>query len=119
MRFNAFLILFLLTIVIAAPVADATICPECNDAALLLHMSQQLEVRAGHSIAAQLHSDTCGSTSQKTDSAQDLCPVCSNIAAAMVSACCGAPTMISHTNHLPKLFALSNLSYPINKPPQN
>jgi hypothetical protein len=82
-------------------------------------MQQRFTNGADHSDDSLLSSDAGRSAQQGTGTAQDICPVCANIAAAMDNACCGAPSMISHTNHLPKLTALSDPSYSITKPPQN
>jgi hypothetical protein len=119
MRFNALLILPLLAIVIAAPVVDAIACDDCKDIIPLRDMRQRLTNGADHADGNLLSSDADSPAQQGTGTAQDLCPVCANIAAAMGNACCGAPSMISQTNHLPKLIALSDPSYSITKPPQN
>jgi len=105
-------------IVIAAPVVDALACDDCNDI-IPLPATQRLANGAGQSDGQSLSSVDAHPSTQGTATAQDLCPVCSNTAAAIISACCGAPSMISNTKHLPKLLALSSPSYPINKPPQN
>ena len=119
MRFNALLILSLPILVIAAPVVDATVCDDCKNIMPLQDMQQRSTSGADHSNGQSLSSDEGHPSPQRTSPAQDLCPVCSNIAAAMVNACGSAPSMISHTNHLPKLIAFSDPSYPITKPPQN
>jgi hypothetical protein len=119
MRLNVFLILTLLVIVILAPVVDAIACDDCKDIIPLRDMQQRLTNGADHAHGNMLSSDADSPAQQGTDTAQDLCPVCANIAAAMGNACCGAPSMISQTNHLPKLIALIDPSYSIIKPPQN
>jgi hypothetical protein len=119
MRLNALLIVSLLAIVIAAPIVDAIACDDCNDIVPLRDMHQRLAKGTDHSDGNLLSSDADAPDSQSTATARDLCPVCANIAAAMGAACCGAPLMISHMNHLPKLIAFSDPSYPITKPPQN
>ena len=119
MRLNVFLILTLLVIVILAPVVDAIACDDCKDIIPLRDVQQRLMNGADHADGNMLSSDTDSPAQQGTDTAQDLCPVCANIAAAMGNACCGAPSMISQANVLPHLLALSDPSYPINKPPQN
>jgi hypothetical protein len=119
MRLNAFLIITLLAAVIAAPIVDAIACDDCKDIVPRREMSQRMAKGADHSVCSVLSSDACASDSQRTATAQDLCPVCSNIAAAAGNECCGAPSMISQTNHLPQLIALSDPSYSITKPPQN
>lgn len=113
MRFKSYLILLLMLMVAAAPVVDATICKDCNDETLFSAISQR-----DHATASEISAKS-GADSQRTQSAQDLCPFCSHSAAAMISLACGAPTTISHTYHLPKLLTLSNLSKSITKPPQN
>ena len=118
MRLNVLLIVSLLVIVVAAPVVDAIACDDCKDIIPLRDMQQRFTNGADHSDNNLLSSDAGSSDSQRAATAQDLCPVCANIAAAMGNAY-GAPSMISHTNHLPKLIALSDPSYSITKPPQN
>ena len=119
MRLNALLILALLVIVVAAPIVDAVACDDCRDIVPRRDMQQHLSNRVNHSDGDSLPSDTDHDAQQETGTAQNLCPVCANIAAAMGNACCGAPSMISQANVLPHLLALSDPSYPINKPPQN
>ena len=118
MRLNVLLIVSLLVIVIAAPIVDALACDDCNDIIRLPEMQQQLTNGADYSDSNLLSSDAGHTAPQENGTAQDLCPVCANMAAAMGNACCGAPSMISQRNLLPKLIALSAPSYPINKPPQ-
>jgi hypothetical protein len=119
MKRNAFLIVALLVAFISAPIVDAIACDDCKHIIPRRDLSQRSEKGYEHSACSVSSSDACASDSQRTATARDLCPVCSNIAAAMGNACCGAPTMISETNHLPKLLALSDPSFPITKPPQN
>ena len=119
MKFKAIIIVSLLAIVIAAPVVDALACDDCKDIIALRNMQQHLTNGADHSEDVLLSSDAARPAQQETGTAQDLCPVCADIAAAMVNMCCGAPSMISHTNHLPKLIAFSDPTYSITKPPQN
>lgn len=119
MRLNVLLMLSLLVIVIAAPIVDAIACDDCKDIIPRRDMQQRLTIGADHAAGDLLSSDAGRAARQETGTAQDLCPVCSNIAAAIVNACCGAPLTISHTSHLPKLIAFSDPSYSINKPPQN
>jgi len=118
MKLNALLIVSLLVIVIAAPIVDAIACDDCRDIIPLRAMEQSLANGADHSDGDQLSSEAGCPVQQETGTAQDLCPVCANIAAAMGNACCGAPSMISQMNHLPQMFTLLAPSYPINKPPQ-
>jgi len=119
MRLNVFLILALLVIIILAPVVDAIACDDCNDIIPLRDMQQRLTSGANDANDNLLSSDADIPAQPGTGTAQDFCPVCANIAAAMVNARCGAPSMISQINHLPKLLALSDPSYSITKPPQN
>jgi hypothetical protein len=119
MRFNALPILSLLILVIAAPIVDATVCDDCKHIMPLQDMQLRSTSGADHSNGQSLSSDEGHPSPQRTSPAQDLCPVCSNIAAAMVNACCSAPSMISHTNPFPKLIAFSDPTYSITKPPQN
>ena len=109
--------ILLVASVITAPIVDAIACDDCKDI-VPLRDQQSLVNGADHSDNNLLSSDAGSSDSQRAATAQDLCPVCANIAAAMGNAY-GAPSMISHTNHLPKLIALSDPSYSITKPPQN
>ena len=117
MRLNAFLIVALLVAVIAAPIVDAVACDDCKD--IVRGESQRLTKEADHSGRSVSSSDACTSDSQRTATAPDLCPVCSNIAAAVGNACCIVPTMVSQANHLLKLIVFAEPSYSIAKPPQN
>jgi hypothetical protein len=110
MMFKTIFIISLLTIAITAPVVDATVCKDCNDAAPFLDVSQRLADGNDHSAApqSQLLSDTSCSPSQKTDAAQDLCPVCSHSAAATTMLACGIPSAISVTDNHPKLLSISD-----------
>jgi hypothetical protein len=119
MRLNVLLIVSLLVIIIAAPIVDVIACDDCKDVIPLLDLQQRLTNGAEPSDGNLLSSDADRPAPRETGTARDLCPVCANIAAAMGNACCGAPSMISHTNHLPKLIAFSDPSYSITKPPQN
>ena len=119
MRLNVLLIVSLLVLVIAAPIVDAIACDDCKDIVPVRDMQQRLTKGSDHSDNNLLSSDAGSSDSQGAATARDLCPVCANIAAALENACCEAPSMISHANHLPKLIALSDPSYSITKPPQN
>lgn len=119
MHRKGILIILLLAIVISAPIVDAIACDDCRDIVPLRDMQQQLTTGSDQSDGTILSSDADRPARQQTGSAQDLCPVCANIAAAMGHACCGAPSMISHANHLPKLIAFSDPSNSIAKPPQN
>ncbi len=118
MRCKVLTILFSLLMFIVAPVVDATVCPDCSDTAPFPELSQRIEDQTGHA-AAQLTSGGTGLSSPGTDEAQDLCPFCSQSAAATGSLVCSVPSTIGHTCHLPKLLALSDLSQSITKPPQN
>jgi hypothetical protein len=118
MRLNMLLIVSLLVIVTAAPIVDALACDDCNDIAPL-RGQQRVTKGINPSDGKLLSSDADRPAPQGTATAQDLCPVCSDTAAAIGNAYCCAPSMISHTKPLPKLIALSSPSYPINKPPQN
>ena len=115
---NALLILSLLVIVIAAPVVDALACDKCKDILPLRDMQQRLTMGADQLGVNVLPTDADRAAPQEADATQELCPVCANIAAAMGNACC-SPSIISQTNHLPKLIALSDPLSSINKPPQN
>jgi hypothetical protein len=119
MRLKAYLIIALLLAVIAAPVVDAIACDDCKDIIPLRDMQQCITAGADHPESSVSSPDACASDSHKTATAQDLCPVCSNISAAVGNACCGAPSMISKTDHHPKLLAFSDPSYSITKPPEN
>ncbi len=119
MRLSALLIFALLAAVVAAPIVDAIVCDDCKVIVSLRDVSQRITKGADHSECSVTSSDACAADSQRTATERDLCPVCSNIAAAMGNACCDAPSMISEMHHLPKLSALSDPSYSITKPPQN
>jgi hypothetical protein len=118
MQFRVFLIMLLMAMVVAAPVVDATICPDCIDTAPIAGLSQRL-TNPGGLAAAQWVSTAPGTDSPRTETAQDICPFCSQSVAATASMACGVPSPISYTVHLPKLLALSNLPKSITKPPQN
>ena len=113
MRLNALLIVSLLAIVIAAPIVDALACDDCKDSIPFHDMQQSFTNGADRSDGDLLSADPGRSAQQEAGTAQDLCPVCANIAAAMVNACCGAPSLTGHTNPLPKLIAFSDPSYSI------
>jgi hypothetical protein len=119
MRLNALLIVSLILVVIAAPVVDAIACDDCNDIIPLQDMQQRLTNGVDHSDGRSLLSENGHPSPQGAAAAQDLCPVCANIAAAIVNVCCSAPNVIGQASHLPRLIALSGPSYSINKPPQN
>jgi hypothetical protein len=108
----------LLVIFLAAPIVDAVACDACCDIAPV-RQGQQLSMRAGQSDAGSALSAAGIPASPGTDEAKDLCPVCANIAAAIDTASCSAPCLISQASPLPKLSALADPSYPITKPPQN
>jgi hypothetical protein len=116
---KALLIPVLLAIVIAAPIVDALACDDCKDIVPLRAVQQGMTNGSVQSEGNALSSDVGHPAQQKTGTTQDLCPVCANIAAAMDSAYCCVPSMISHANALPKRIAFSDPSYSINKPPQN
>jgi len=119
MTLKALLIFSLLVVVIAAPIVDAVACDDCADIVPLRDMQQRVTDGVHHSDANILLPDADRPAQQETSAAQDLCPVCANAAATVVNTWCGAPSMISHTNHLPKLIAFSDPTYSIAKPPQN
>jgi len=119
MRLNILLIVSLLLIVIAAPIVDALACDDCKDFIPLRDMQQRPAKDTDHSDGDPLSSSDGHPAPEETGTAQDLCPICANTAAAMSNSCCGAPSMISNTNNLPKLIAFSDPSYSITKPPQN
>jgi hypothetical protein len=118
MRKNALFLAALLVALIAAPVVDAIACDDCKDIIPFQNISKDMEKNADHSRCLVSSADGCDSDSHGTSTAQDLCPVCYNISAAMVNECFGIPTMVSDTNHLPKLLAFSDPSYSITKPPE-
>ncbi len=118
MRLRAYLIIVLLLAIIAAPIVDAIACDDCKDIISLRDTQQCVTNGEDHSDNNPLSSDAGSTAPRDTGTAQDLCPVCANMAVSMGNACCGAPSMISQANHLPKMLALSAPSYPINKPPQ-
>jgi len=119
MRLRSILILVLLISAIAAPVVDAIACDDCKDVVPLRDMQQRFTDRANDPDGIILSFDDDRSAQKETGTASDLCPVCANTAAAIVNTCCGAPSMVSHTNHIQKLIAFSDPTYPITKPPQN
>ena len=119
MQLKSLLILTLLVSVIAAPIVDAVACDDCADIVPLRDIQQRFTDGVHHSDANISSSDADRPAQQETSAAQDLCPVCANTAATVVNTWCGAPSLIIHTNHLPKLIAFSDPSYSIAKPPQN
>jgi len=118
MRLNALLNVSLLLIVIAAPIVDAIACEDCRDIVPLRHMQQCMANEADHADGDLLSHAECPKP-QETGTARDLCPVCSDTAAAMGNTRCGAPSMIDQMNPVQTLIALSDPSYPIAKPPQS
>jgi hypothetical protein len=119
MRFNTLLIVSILVLFIAAPIVDATACDDCRDIIPLRDRQQLLTNGADRSETGPTSSDDGHSAPQDAGTERDLCPVCANVAAAMGHSCYGAPYLTSHLNQLPQLFAQSDPSYPITKPPQN
>jgi len=119
MRLKSILILSLLISFIAAPIVDAIACDDCAHIVPLRGLQQRFTDRANDPDGSILSSDDGRSAKQETGTASDLCPVCANIAAAIVNTCCGAPSLTGHTNLLPKLIAFSDPTYSITKPPQN
>jgi hypothetical protein len=119
MRPTALLIVSLLFMVIAAPVVDAVACDDCKDIVPVRDMRQCSIQGQDHSGCGLPTHDAGRPEQQENGTAQDLCPVCANTAAAMSNACCGAPNILSHTHHLPELMAFSDPTYSISKPPQN
>lgn len=116
---KAFSIVVLLVIVIAAPIVDAIACDDCKDIIPLREMQQSLPKGADHSDGRLLLSEAGHRGPSDADAAQDLCPICADIAASMGNAYFGAPFLHGQVSPLPKLIAFSDPSYPINKPPQN
>lgn len=119
MRLNALLIISLLVIVIVAPIVDAVACDDCKHVLPFRDTQQHVTNGADLSVDSPLLSEKDHPEQRETGSTQDLCPVCANIAAAMGIATSSMPSMISQTNHLPRLIALSDPAYSITKPPQN
>jgi len=119
MRLKALFIFSLLVSVIAAPIVDAVACDDCSDIVPFRDMQQRFTDGVHHSDINILLSNADRPAQQETSASQDLCPVCANTAATVVNTWCVAPSMISLTNHLPKLIAFSDPSYSITKPPQN
>ena len=116
---NAFIIVALLVTLIAAPVVDAIACENCKDIVPLQNMTQRVSKGIDRSECSVSLSDACAADSQRTATAPDLCPVCSSTAVPLDNAYYVAPSLISETNHLPKLLAFSDPSYSITKPPEN
>jgi hypothetical protein len=119
MRFSEILIVFLVALFMAAPVVDAVACDDCREFVPLREMQQRLTNGTQHLAADPAASGDSAATSQETNTARDLCPVCANSAAAMGNSCCSAPSLISQSGHLSRLIAFSDPSYSITKPPQN
>jgi hypothetical protein len=116
---KAFSIVVLLAIVIATPIVDAIACDDCKDIIPLREMQQSLPKGADHSDGDLLLSEAGHQGSSDADAAQDLCPICADVAASMGNANFGAPSLNGQVGPLPKLIAFSDPSYSINKPPQN
>ena len=119
MRLNPLLILSLLAIVIAAPIVDAIACDDCKVIIPLREMQRSLPKGADCSDGDLLLSEAGHQESSNAGTAQDLCPICADIAASMGNANFGAPSLSGQVDPLPKLIAFSDPSYSINKPPQN
>jgi hypothetical protein len=119
MWFKSLLIVSLLAVFLAAPIVDAIACDDCRDIIPLRNKQQLLTNENGQSTGSFASSDTGHPAPLGTGTKLDLCPVCANMAAAMGNTCVSSPSIISETNHFPRLIALSDPSYTITKPPQN
>lgn len=117
MHRKVFFILALMVTVILAPVVDSLACDDCKDILPLRDMRQSMTSGGAHADG-ELSSDAGSHAPRETGTAQDLCPVCANTAAAIDNVYCGAPSLLSQRAQFSKLLALSDPSYSINKPPQ-
>jgi hypothetical protein len=118
MRLCVFIFLLLATFILA-PVLDVVACDDCKDIMPLHDVSQRFTNNTGSPDSSLAAQNAGEQTSPRTATAQDRCPVCSNMAAGISKLSCSAPSSMSQENHLPKLLAFLDPSYPINKPPQN
>ncbi len=110
--------MFLLVIAIVAPVVDALACDKCKDIVPRRDMQQCLTTSEDQLGVNVLPADADRSAPQATDTTQNLCPVCANIAAVMDTVYF-SPSKITQKSRFPKLIALSDPLSSIIKPPQN
>jgi len=119
MKPNILFILLLLATYVLAPVLDAVACDDCKDVISLYTEQEVLSNEVSHSDSTA--QTTASEESGPSDSGmeKDLCPLCSNAASGMKSHKYTAPFLTVHVVSMPKLLAILDPSYPINKPPQN
>lgn len=118
MKMRSTLIVFLLALFMTAPIFDAIACDDCSNFISPGDTTQRIQNASGQPDNREPSSDSAKRDSAAGVAAQELCPVCANIAAAMGMACCSAPSIVRESNHQPKLLASIDPSYSINKPPQ-
>ena len=118
MHHKSWFILALLASLVLAPALDVVACDDCKDMIPIRDLSQGMKAGADHASAAELTSQGAGSHTDSSGTAQDLCPVCANVAA-MSNSAVGVLSTISEKNSVEKSIALSDPSYSITKPPQN
>ena len=112
-------IFVLLAAFILAPVLDVVACDDCRVITPHHDVSQRSLDNSGCPDSSLAAKDAGEQESPGTATAQDRCPVCSNMAAGISKLSCSVPSSSFQTSHLPQLLALLDPSYPINKPPQN
>lgn len=121
MRSKRFLIILLLAVYIVIPLADSIACDDCaspvpfQTKGAISHSDRQ----QGAAALSVIDADTSDSASNAKKEVKALCPLCSNAASGMKSHKCTAPFLTAHVVSMPKLLAILDPSYPINKPPQN
>ncbi len=121
MRSKRLFVLLLVAAYIVIPLADSIACVDCASPVpfqmkgTISHSDRQ----QGDAALSVRDADTSDSASTADKEVKHLCPLCSNAASEMKGHKCTAPFLTVHVVSMPKLIALSDPSYPINKPPQN
>jgi hypothetical protein len=115
------LLVILLAVYIVIPLAESIACDDCASPVpfqakgTIIHSDRQ----QGDAALSVRAADTSDSASTANKEVKHLCPLCSNAASGMMSHNCNAPFLTAHVVSMPKLLAILDPSYPINKPPQN
>src|SRR5512147_2813581 len=98
-------IFILLATFIVAPVLDVVACDDCRDIIPHHDVSQRLLNNAGCPDSLMTAQNAGEQESPETATAQDRCPVCSNMAAGISKLSCSVPSSSFQAGHLPQLLA--------------
>ncbi len=121
MQSKSLFIILLLAVYIGIPIADSIACDDCASHVPFQTKGaiSQSDRQLGDAALSVIHADTSDSASTAKKEVKALCPLCFNTASGMMSHKCTAPFLAVHVVNMPKLIAILDPSYPINKPPQN